>query len=203
VKLELFFSFLVTSVLIELTPGPNITYLALLALGEGRKAALAAVGGVALGLALLGGAAALGVAELILASDLLYQALRWAGVGFLFYMAVEAWLAKTEEVAESGVSHARHFRRGFLTNALNPKAALFYLTVLPTFIHREASVREQTLWLTVSYVGIATLVHLLLVFLAGWLRPLLVTPAREMLVRRVFALLLAAVAVWLIFVTHR
>jgi len=72
VELELFFSFLVTSVLIELTPGPNVTYLALLALGEGRKAALAAVGGVALGLALLGGAAALGVAELILASDVLY-----------------------------------------------------------------------------------------------------------------------------------
>jgi threonine/homoserine/homoserine lactone efflux protein len=44
VELELFFSFLVTSVLIELTPGPNITYLALLALGEGRKAALAAGG---------------------------------------------------------------------------------------------------------------------------------------------------------------
>ena len=63
-------SFLLTSLLIELTPGPNMTYLALVTARDGRRAGLATVAGVALGLAVVGAIAASGVASLIQASTL-------------------------------------------------------------------------------------------------------------------------------------
>lgn len=72
-------SYLATVLLIELTPGPNMAYLAALTLGRGRRAGLAAVAGVALGLAVIGIAAVLGFAALVAASPMLWNALRWAG----------------------------------------------------------------------------------------------------------------------------
>ena len=80
-------SFFLTSLLIEMTPGPNMTYLALVSASEGRRAGFAAVAGVAMGLAVIGVVAAFGVAEIIHASDFLYNLLRWAGVLFLFHLA--------------------------------------------------------------------------------------------------------------------
>src|SRR5690606_17412999 len=84
-------SFALASLLIELTPGPNMAYLAILAADRGKKAGLAAVGGVALGLALLGLLAVLGLGALLVEQPGLFQALRWAGVAYLLYLAWEAW----------------------------------------------------------------------------------------------------------------
>ena len=72
--------FALTSMLIELTPGPNMAYLAVVSATQGRRPGFAAVAGVALGLSIVGLAAALGLAALIGASPVLYQALRWGGV---------------------------------------------------------------------------------------------------------------------------
>ncbi|HMO08654.1 MAG TPA: LysE family transporter, partial [Paracoccaceae bacterium] len=71
--------FALASLLSELVPGPNMGYLALVAAAEGRRAGLAAVGGVALGLAGLGLAAAFGIAALVAASPAAYGLLRWGG----------------------------------------------------------------------------------------------------------------------------
>ena len=84
-------AFALTSFLVELTPGPNMAYLALVAATEGRRPGYAAVAGVALGLAIVGLLAALGLATLIAASPLAYQALRWAGVAYLMWLAWEGW----------------------------------------------------------------------------------------------------------------
>jgi threonine/homoserine/homoserine lactone efflux protein len=83
--------FALTSVLIELTPGPNMAWLAVLAATEGRRQGYAAVAGVALGLGLVGAIAALGLAAVLQTSPLAYQTLRWAGVAYLLWMAYEAW----------------------------------------------------------------------------------------------------------------
>ena len=69
--------------LIELTPGPNMAWLAALAMGEGRRAGLAATAGVAIGLFVNALAAALGIAFIVSASPLLWQVLRWGGAAFL------------------------------------------------------------------------------------------------------------------------
>ncbi len=80
-------AFAVTSLIIELTPGPNMAYLALIAATEGRRPGYAAVAGVALGLGALGLAAAVGLSALIAEAPVVYQAIRWAGVAYLLWLA--------------------------------------------------------------------------------------------------------------------
>lgn len=77
--LTTFISFMMTCLVIESTPGPNMAYLAVLSASNGRRAGFAATLGGALGLMLIGLAAALGVATLIANSPLMYQLLRWGG----------------------------------------------------------------------------------------------------------------------------
>ena len=193
---EVLASFALASFLIELTPGPNMTYLALVAAQEGRRAGFATVAGIALGLALVGAIAGVGVAELIQASTFAYETLRWAGVLFLLYLAWEGWSAGTDVVSAGGVARGRYFIRGLMTNLLNPKAAVFYIAVLPTFVLAGEPVLAQTLLLTALYVAVATLVHAAIVLLAGMLEPFLNDPKRERMARRVLSAMLALVAVW-------
>ena len=122
-------TFALTALIIEITPGPNMAYLAALSLSNGRRTGFAAVAGIALGLMAYGAAAALGLAALVDASRWLYEALRWAGVFYLPWLAWQAWSSESEtspataraELNRPGVA----FRRGLITNLLNPKAAIF------------------------------------------------------------------------------
>lgn len=196
-------AFALASILIELTPGPNMTWLAIVAVSEGRKAGYTAVLGVGLGLALVGAAGALGATALIEASDLAYQILRWAGVAFLLYLAWDGWRGAGSIETETSRGGPNRFLRGLLTNVLNPKAAAFYVTVLPTFVAESRPVAVQTAILTLTYVVVATAIHAGIVTAAGSLKPVLTDPRRERLVRRALSLLLAAVAIWFAIKTAR
>lgn len=196
-------AFALASFLIELTPGPNMTYLAIVSIAQGRRAGLATVAGVALGLAIIGLAGALGATAAITASDLAWQALRWGGIAFLLYLAWEGWRGEKAEETTHETGGARHFMRGLMTNLLNPKAAAFYVTVLPGFVTGSGTVLSQTLLLTAVYVAVATAIHLAIVMLAGSLTPILTDPRREQVTRRVLSVLLALVAIWFGFSTAR
>ena len=185
--------FALTSMLIELTPGPNMVYLAIVGVSQGRKAGYAAVAGVALGLAIIGIAAALGLAAAINASPMLYQVLRWGGVIYLLWLAFDGWREASEEIehAPLGSSNALYFRRGLITNLLNPKAAVFYIAVLPGFVEPTGVVMTQTLLLSATYIAAATGIHFAIVTGAAALRPLLEDPRRSMIVRRGLSVALA------------
>ena len=202
---ESLIAFILTSVAIELTPGPNMAYLAILSLNRGRLAGAAAVAGVALGLALLGVGAALGLGSLIARVDWLYEALRWGGVLFLLWLAFDIWrdarrpigtIAESTELAEP-------FRQGLVTNLLNPKAALFYTAVLPNFLEPERQGWEQSALLTAVYVLVATLIHAVVVLAADAVRPLIESAKFRDRLGTVFAVLLVVVAVWLAISTRR
>ena len=201
--------FLVAVLLLELTPGPNMGYLATLSLQRGWQAGLAVVVGVAAGLAVHAVLAALGVGSLIAASPRLYEILRWAGVLFLVYLAWEGWRGE----AERSPGHAdpdghpnRLFFDGFVANVLNPKSMLFFVSVMPQFVASAAITgRPQVdmLALGLIYVAIATLVHTSIVLAAARLRPVLVAGRNRDLVRKCLSLALLMVAIWLAFSTRR
>ena len=204
ISVETLATFALTSIVIELTPGPNMAYLAVLSAGHGRRAGLAATLGIALGLLIIGLAAALGLAALISSSRILYEALRWGGVAYLLWLAWDGWRDATETSAartkNDGIDTA-FFMRGLITNLLNPKAVVFYIAVLPTFVDAASSVLGQTVILSVIYVLIATALHTAIVSLAGAARPFLEDPDRSRIVRRTLSVALAMIAIWFAFST--
>jgi threonine/homoserine/homoserine lactone efflux protein len=190
--------FLISSILIELTPGPNMVYLAIVGASDGRRAGYAVTAGVALGLATVGLIAAAGLTTVINNSPALYQLLRWAGVIYLLWLAFDAWRDAAEDVDAAPVGSAFRvcFRRGLITNLLNPKAAVFYIAVLPGFTVPGGSIGGQTFVLSLTFVAAATAIHLAIVTLSSQARRLLEDPRRSLIIRRTLALALAAVAVW-------
>ena len=192
-------AFVLTSLIIEMTPGPNMAYLAVLGASRGRIAGFAAVLGVALGLALLGIAVGLGAGSLILNNRFAYESLRWAGALYLCWLAYDSWREGRQPIKTASVSQSLfvQFRRGFITNLLNPKAALFYIAVVPEFISGPApSVRGLAVLVSI-YVAVATFVHGLIVLLAGTLQAFLAAPQRRKTAGNIFAVVLFLVAVWL------
>lgn len=203
------FTFLLAVLLLELTPGPNMAYLATLAVSRGRAAGLIATAGVAVGLAVHATVAGLGAGVLIQQYPALYDVLRWIGVGYLLYLAWEGWQTEREvspERASHAIAASPLFLRGFLSNVFNPKSILFFVSVLPTFLGTgpgAPSLPTQMAVFGSLYVGIATAVHASIVVLAAQLRPWLVEGPRQQTVRRILAVLLALVAIWLAWATRR
>lgn len=203
------FAFLLAVLLLELTPGPNMAYLATLALSRGRVVGLIATAGVAFGLAVHATVAGLGAGVLIQQSPLLYETLRWIGVAYLLYLAWEGWRTVKEispERADLATVAGPLFLRGFLSNVFNPKSILFFVSVLPTFLGvgpNAPSLLSQMAVFGTLYVGIATAIHATIVTLAAQLRPWLVEGPRQLIVRRILSAVLAAVAIWLAWSTRR
>jgi len=190
-------AFSVTSLIIELTPGPNMAYLAILTTAEGKRAGFSAVAGVAAGLLLIGLAASAGLATLISQSDVLYQGLRWGGVLYLLWLAWESWQEEREtSPSRTDAFQSRYFYRGLITNLLNPKAMLFYVAILPEFLDIKENLIEQAVILTVIYVGIATVIHILVV-MAAYTSRRFFAGRNPFYVRRASSLLLVLVAMWL------
>jgi threonine/homoserine/homoserine lactone efflux protein len=192
-------SFVATCLIIELTPGPNMGYLAVLSATAGRRAGYAAVFGVGLGLLIVGVAAAFGLAAAISASPLLFETLRWAGIVYFLWLAWDAWKEGGEPsagTAKAPFSDSKYFVRGLMTNLLNPKAALFYVAVLPSFIDPAQPVLGQTILLSIVFVAIATTLHASIVFLAATTQRFLQNERRRRLVSRLLSLVLVAIALW-------
>lgn len=203
------FTFFLAVLLLELTPGPNMAYLATLALSRGRTAGMIAIAGVALGLAVHAMVAGLGAGVLIQQYPLLYDVLRWLGVGYLLYLAWEGWRSEKEvspERAGFAATAGPLFLRGLLSNVFNPKSILFFVSVLPSFIGTGLDAPSFPVQMAVFgalYVGIATFVHGTIVVLAAQLRPWLIQGPRQQTVRRVLSVVLAFVAIWLAWTTRR
>lgn len=196
----IFASFVTAVVLIELTPGPNMGYLAALSASAGRTAGLRAVLGVTVGLCVYMLAAVAGVAELIAQAPVLYQMLRWAGVAYLIYLAWEAWSGAGEASpghAQAAADHAP-FWRGLIANLLNPKAALFYVTLLPGFVAADrAPFWAQALILGGAHIVVSVIVHGAIVLVASRAGAMLAETGRMQTLRRVLAVGIALVALWL------
>lgn len=199
-------AFVATCLVVELTPGPNMAYLAVLSASRGRRAGFAATIGIALGLLVVGLAAALGLTAAIANSRMLYEGLRWAGVLYLLWLAWEGWRGEAETSpgkATVAPEDSRFFLRGLVINLLNPKAGVFYVAILPAFVDEARPLIGQTVMLAAIYVTVATVVHSSIVLMADAARPWLEDQRRSLIARRTLALLIVAMALWLLTVTRR
>ncbi len=209
-NLELFLPFVAAVLLVELTPGPNMGFLAIVSAQWGRASGLATVAGITLGLLVYMLGTVAGLSAVILEVPALYQALRWAGIIYLLWLAWETWKGGGGEAAEA-VSDSRPkprdlFLRGLVANLLNPKVAVFYISLLPGFTDvRLGHVMVQSLILGSIHVTVSVAVHLAIVFMAARAGPFLeaqLAQGRGGRINTAFALGLVAIAVWMVWETR-
>ena len=189
--------FALAVLLIELTPGPNMAWLAGLAAVEGRRAGMAATAGVAIGLLLNGVFAALGLATLLQTMPGLLTGLRLAGAAMMVFLAVETWRSAGQPAlaARASASSAqRPFYTGALINLLNPKAYIFFVVVVPQFLGTAALTLANAVLLALVSTVIATIIHLAIVLAGSKAHAWLSDPARTRVTRRAFALVMFGVA---------
>jgi threonine/homoserine/homoserine lactone efflux protein len=192
--------FILAALLIELTPGPNMVYLAALSAQRGRRAGLLAIFGITLGLSMYLLLAVLGLGAALATKPTALSVLKWSGVAYLFYLAWEAWNPKAEAspVPITDLSPNHPIMRGFLANVLNVKAAIFYVALLPRFIFEAGPpFWLQVLGLGAIHLTIATAIHTGIVLAASRAHGLAVKAKNSSTIRGGFALAIAATALWL------
>jgi len=172
-----------------MTPGPNMVYLISRSISQGRVAAFISLVGVGAGFLFYMVSAALGITSLMLAVPYAYDALRMAGAVYLLYLAwqvVRPGGRSPFQVRELKPDSPRKLLlMGLVTNLLNPKVAVMYLSLLPQFIHPESGgVMTQLLALGLTQIAISLTVNSVLIMIAGSLAVFLTSRPMWMLLQR-------------------
>lgn len=172
-----FLIFAGAALLMAVTPGPNMVYLISRSICQGRAAGIMSWLGVVLGFTTHMLCASIGLTALYMAVPFGYELLKVAGALYLLWLAWQAVMPGARSLIEvkdlPPESQRKLFTMGLLTSVLNPKVAIFYLSVLPQFISpAEGSVLAQSLVLGVTQVFIGSSVNLWLTLsaaaIAGW-----------------------------------
>jgi threonine/homoserine/homoserine lactone efflux protein len=185
-------SFLLTSLIVIVSPGTGVLYTLAAALSRGSRASVAAAFGCTLGIVPHIAAAMLGLAAALHTSALAFSALKWLGVVYLLYMAWQALRERGALQVEGQVdarSAAKVIVTGFLINILNPKLSIFFLAFLPQFIAAdEGHPMLRMLELGTAFMAMTFAVFVVYGLFAASVRDRIVTRPRAMTwLRRAFA----------------
>ena len=155
-----------------LTPGPNMIYLVSRSVTQGRRAGLISLLGVAAGFAVYLLAATAGIATLFALVPALYTVIKLAGAGYLLWLAWQTVRPGGESPFEPKPlpedRPGRLFTMGMVTNLLNPKIAILYVSLLPQFVDpTRGDVAIQSLLLGLTQISIALSVNAVFVITAG------------------------------------
>jgi threonine/homoserine/homoserine lactone efflux protein len=167
---RLFLLFLVAATLLAITPGPGIFYVLSRSLAGGRREGYLSAAGTFAGGLVHVLAAAVGVSAILVASRTAFEILRSAGAAYLIFLGIG--MIRTRDTAIENISRqldpTRVFRQGILTEVLNPKTALFFLSFLPQFVNpRLSAVAVQFLLLGLISVSLNTIADFVVVALAA------------------------------------
>ncbi|WP_425060156.1 Homoserine/homoserine lactone efflux protein [Sporomusa carbonis] len=163
--------FLIAGIILNLTPGSDTIYILSRSISQGRGAGIYSVFGISSGIAVHTLLAALGLSVILAQSALAFSVVKIAGALYLGYLGMTNLLAKNNTLVSltgSVMSHRDIYLQGLLTNVLNPKVALFFLSFLPQFIDSQNSYGiVPFIFLGVTFLTTGTLWCLLLVFFSA------------------------------------
>lgn len=155
--------FLAVAAVVVAVPGVDMALVTQQVLVRGRRAGLLAVAGIVTGSALQAAAATLGLSALLAASQPAFTALKTAGAVYLVWLGAQAlWRARRRAQQPAGADQVaagpgwRSFRAGLLTNLLNPKIVVFYVTFLPQFVEPGPGTAARTALLAALFLVLAS-----------------------------------------------
>jgi threonine/homoserine/homoserine lactone efflux protein len=202
-------TFLGAALILILIPGPDQTLITRNALAGGRKGGLLTTIGGMSGVTVHASAAAAGVSALLVASEIAFTVLKVVGVVYLLWMGVQTIRAarkygtQEEDVAgPNPKSPWRYLRQGFLSNSLNPKVALFFVTFLPQFLPSTGGAFGYALLLSGLFAALYLAWFSCYVLLIDWLGAFFRSPRVRARIEQVTGVLLVAFAVRLMLQQH-
>ncbi|PHS08970.1 MAG: homoserine lactone transporter [Kordia sp.] len=140
--IENYIGFIIAAIVMNLTPGADTIYIITRSVAQGRKAGVYSVLGIGTGALVHIALAAFGLSVILMKSILLFTIIKWAGAAYLIYLGIKIFLDKAdlfnnEDNSFEKVNLLKIYRQGFFTNLLNPKVAIFFISLLPQFIALE------------------------------------------------------------------
>jgi threonine/homoserine/homoserine lactone efflux protein len=166
--LQALLAFIAAASILTVTPGVDTLLVLRSATSGGPRPAVFAALGIALGCLAWGAAVSIGLGALIAASPFAFTLLKWTGAAYLLWLGVKLLLRPRArlDAAEPGPAQAEAWlslRQGFLTNLLNPKVGIFYITFLPQFVPAGVSVAAFSFLLASLHVVLGLLWFALLI----------------------------------------
>jgi RhtB (resistance to homoserine/threonine) family protein len=165
--------FIVSGLLLNMVPGPDTLYIVGRSVAQGKKAGVLSVLGISSGCAVHTFAAAFGLSAVLATSASAFMIVKFAGAAYLVYLGIRMLVSKPAVSVQREPHFDRQdawmiFRQGMLTNILNPKVALFFLSFLPQFVDASSGTKIPAfLFLGAMFIFNGTLWCLFLVWIAS------------------------------------
>ena len=184
--------FIVATIALNLSPGPDMLYVISRSLEQGRRAGIVSALGIGAGTLVHTSVTAIGLSAILLSFPVAFEVIKFAGAAYLAFLGLRMLLssrAGTSKKSPEPTGH-RHlgsvFRQGVITNVLNPKVALFFLAFLPQFVdYSKGSVALQIILLGLIFDASGTSWNILIAVVAGHASELLKGRSSFSLVQRV------------------
>jgi RhtB (resistance to homoserine/threonine) family protein len=140
--IENYLGFIIAGIIMNLTPGADTIYIITRSIAQGKKAGIYSVLGIGTGAIIHVIFAAFGLSIILAKSVFFFNLIKWIGAAYLIYLGIRMLIDKSnlfasEKTEFEKVDVWKIYRQGFLTNLLNPKIALFFLSLLPQFVKPE------------------------------------------------------------------
>jgi threonine/homoserine/homoserine lactone efflux protein len=178
--------FVATGVVLNLTPGQDTFYILGSSIAYGRRIGVASALGIGAGCIVHTLAAALGLSAILATSSTAFTVVKLAGAGYLIYLGIRALTTRADAISPFQQSRSMlaglAFRRGVVTNVLNPKVALFFLALLPQFIDSDSPTKVGAfLALGLTFIATGMLWCLFLAIAAAHIRGFFIEHPRALI----------------------
>jgi RhtB (resistance to homoserine/threonine) family protein len=185
--MENFYLFVLMCILLIILPGPDTAIATKNTISVGKSGGIKTALGTCCALLIHTSAAVLGLSAIIVKSAYLFSVFKYVGAVYLIYLGVKTlWSLKKKEVAasvetntNSQVVNRSCFKQGFLTNILNPKVAVFFLTFLPQFVDAGSNTFIPFLIMGITYTVLTALWFVLYIYLINQIRAFMKKPKTQ------------------------
>ncbi|MBE5103433.1 LysE family translocator [Priestia aryabhattai] len=171
--MENFYLFVITCIFLIILPGPDTAIMTKNTLTVGKQGGFKTMLGICCALSIHTLTAIVGLSAIIAKSALLFSIFKYIGAVYLIYLGIKSlWTLRNknttetiEPIAKSKYKNESSFKQGFLTNLLNPKIAVFFLTFLPQFVNPESHTFMPFLILGITYIVLTIVWYLFYIYL--------------------------------------
>ncbi|MBX9967669.1 LysE family translocator [Priestia aryabhattai] len=200
-------TFLVLTLFVIMSPGIDTALITKRTMADGQTGGYKMALGLASGSLVHTLAATFGLSALMLQSALAFEIVKYAGALYLMYLGISAFFSKKSDipssVKEEKPKETSAFRQGLVSNVLNPKVAVFFLTFLPQFVQSDQNVTLQLLLMGITYTVLAITWFFAFVFFINYLRKWLTTPSVQRFMDKATGVVLIGFGLKLAFEKHK